>query len=340
MDYNEVLSKAREILAPDCAVCRECNGVSCRGKVPGVGGKGTGNSFIRNYDYLTSVKIVMDTIYHNKGQDTSIELFNHTFKGPIFAAPIGGMNVNYNNVISELDYTTAVVTGMAKSGCAAFTGDGADDNYFYASLDPIRSVNGVAVTTLKPWKNDRVFEKMKAAEEAGVMAISMDIDSAGLVHLAKSGKPVFSKTIEELSEIVSNTKLPFMPKGIMSAKGAEKAAMTGAYGIVVSNHGGRVLDYTPATCEVLSEIRRAVGNKMKIFVDGGIRSGADVFKALALGADAVLIGRPYAIMAIGNGADAVQMYTEKLINELKDVMLMTGCSTLDDITIDKIRVTK
>src|SRR5687767_1871418 len=104
MDYNEVLNKAREILAPNCAVCRECNGVSCRGKVPGVGGKGTGNSFIRNYDYLTSIKIVMDTIYQNKGQDTSIELFGHTFKGPIFAAPIGGMNVNYNNVISELDY--------------------------------------------------------------------------------------------------------------------------------------------------------------------------------------------------------------------------------------------
>ncbi len=79
---------------------------------------------------------------------------------------------------------------------------------------------------------------------------------------------------------------------------------------------------------------------MKILVDGGIRTGADVFKALALGADAVLIGRPYAIMAIGNGADAVQMYTEKLINELKDVMLMTGCSTLHDITIDKICVTK
>jgi isopentenyl diphosphate isomerase/L-lactate dehydrogenase-like FMN-dependent dehydrogenase len=338
MDYKEVLNKAREILAPHCMVCRECNGVSCRGKVPGVGGKGTGNSFIRNYEYLANVKIVMDTIYENRGQDTSTELFGHTFKAPIFAAPIGGINVNYNNVLSELDYATAVVTGTVKAGCAAFTGDGADDNYFNAPLTPIKSVNGMAVPTLKPWKNEKVLEKIKIAEEAGVMALAMDIDSAGLVHLAKSGKPVFSKTVRELGEITASTNIPFIPKGIMSAQGAEKAAETGAYGIVVSNHGGRVLDNTPATCEVLPEIRQAVGNKVKVFVDGGIRTGADVFKALALGADAVLIGRPYAIMAVGNGADAVQLYTEKLINELKDVMLMTGCSALDDITPDRVLV--
>jgi isopentenyl diphosphate isomerase/L-lactate dehydrogenase-like FMN-dependent dehydrogenase len=107
---------------------------------------------------------------------------------------------------------------------------------------------------------------------------------------------------------------------------------------VVSNHGGRVIAETPATCEVLPEIRRAAGDRLKIFVDGGIRSGADVFKALALGADAVLIGRPYSVAAFGGGADGVALYTEKIGRELVGAMLMTGCKTLADITPDKVSV--
>lgn len=336
MDYNEILIKAREVLNPICKVCKECNGVVCKGQTPGVGGKGTGNGFIRNYEFLSRVKIVMDTIYTDMGQNTEIELFNHNFTAPIFAAPIGGLGVNYNNLLTELDYATRVVTGTAKAGCAAFTGDGAVDTVFTEPLIPIKDMNGIGIPTLKPWVNEKVFKKIKLAEKVGVLALSMDIDSAGLVHLAKSGNPVSSKTIDELKEIVAFTKLPFIIKGIMSVKGALKAAETGAYGIVVSNHGGRVLDNTLATCEILPEIKQALGNKMKIFVDGGIRTGADVFKALALGADAVLIGRPYATMAFGNGADAVELYTNKLIFELKEVMIMAGCSNLEDITRDKI----
>ena len=336
MNYNQILQKARKRLIQVCKVCKECNGVACRGKVPGVGSKGTGNAFIRNYEYLSQVKIVMDTIYEELGHDTTIELFNHTFKAPIFAAPIGGMDINYSGIISEREFATAVVTGTARAGCAAFTGDGADDSYFTEPLLPIRNMNGIGIPTLKPWKNEKILEKIKIAEKVGVLGFAMDIDSAGLIHLAKSGKPVSSKSVEELKEIISYTKLPFILKGVMSVKGAEKAALTGAYGIVVSNHGGRVLDNTLATCEVLPEIRQAVGHKIKIFVDGGIRTGADVFKALALGADAVLIGRPYVIMACGNGADGVELFTNKLIYELKEVMIMTGCKSLDDITNDKI----
>lgn len=338
MDYNDILKRAKDKLAPHCMVCKECNGVYCKGKVPGVGAKGTGQGFIRSYQYLANVKIEMDTIYEFKGQDTSIELFGHSFKAPIFAAPIGGMMFNYNDAISELDYAEAVVSGTVKAGCAAFTGDGADDICYEAPLAPIKAVNGIAIPTLKPWENERVLKKMKMAEEVGAMAFAMDIDSAGLVHLAKSGTPVFSKTVEDLREIVNYSKAPFVIKGIMTVKAAEKAIQTGAYGIVVSNHGGRVLDNTPATCEVLPEIKQAVGDDMKIFVDGGIRTGADIYKALALGADAVLIGRTYAIAAVGGGADGVKLYTEKLIHELKETMIMTGCSTLADITPDKVRI--
>ena len=124
----------------------------------------------------------------------------------------------------------------------------------------------------------------------------------------------------------------------MTAAAAQKALRAGAYAIVVSNHGGRVMDYGLSTAEVLPEIRAAVGADTKIFVDGGVRTGDDVFKMLALGADAVLIGRPYVIAAYGGGAEGVQLYTEKLKAELKDAMTMTSCKSLQEITRDKIRL--
>jgi tryptophan synthase alpha subunit len=115
--------------------------------------------------------------------------------------------------------------------------------------------------------------------------------------------PAGSKTTEELRKIAQCAGKPFIIKGIMTARGAKKAMVAGASGIVVSNHGGRVLDNCPSTAEVLPEIVDAVGGRMTILVDGGIRSGMDVFKALALGADGVLIGRPFVTMVYGGGAE-------------------------------------
>ena len=336
MTYQELLENARKRMAPQCRVCKECNGVVCKGEIPGTGGKGSGAAFKICIDFLNSVKIKLDTIYENEGQDTSIELFGENFKYPFFVAPIGGMNLNYNGAMTEAEYVEAVVDGSIKAGTAAFTGDGANDSLFLDSLPVIKKVNGRAVPTIKPWKNDKAIEKIKLLEEVNAMAFAMDIDSAGLINLALAGKPVSAKSVKELSEIVSSTNVPFIIKGVMTTEGAKKALEAGAYGIVVSSHGGRVLEHAPATCAVLPEIREAVGDKLKIFVDGGIRSGADVFKAIALGADAVLIGRPYVIAAHGGGAEGVEMYTEKIGAELRDIMIMSGCKNIKDITRDKI----
>jgi len=338
MNYNELLERAREKMAPNCRVCKECNGLACKGEIPGTGGKGNGNAFKICLDFLASVKINMDTIYKNEGQDTSISLFGRNFKYPFFAAPIGGMSLNYNGSITEAEYIEAIVRGTIKAGNAGFTGDGPADNLFLDSLPIIKEADGRAVPTLKPWKNDKVLEKIKMIEEVNAMAFAMDIDSAGLINLALAGKPVSAKTVEELKELTESTKIPFIVKGVMTAKGAIKAYEAGAYGIVVSSHGGRVLADAPATCAMLPEIKEAVGDKIKIFVDGGIRSGADVFKALALGADAVLIGRPYAIAAFGGGAEGVELYTEKIGAELRETMIMTGCKNISDITRDKIKM--
>lgn len=338
MNYQELLEKAREKMAPNCRVCKECNGVVCKGEIPGTGGKGNGNAFKVCVDFLASVKINMDTIYEDEGQDTSISLFGKDFNYPFFAAPIGGMSFNYNGAITEAEYAEYIVNGTINAGNAAFTGDGAQDSLFLDCLPIIKAANGLAVPTIKPWKNDKAIEKIKLAEEVNAMAFAMDIDSAGLINLALAGKPVSAKSVEELKELADSTKIPFIVKGVMTAKGAEKAVQAGAYAIVVSSHGGRVLADAPATCAMLPEIRAAVGDKIKIFVDGGIRSGADVFKALALGADAVLIGRPYVIAAFGGGAEGVELYTEKIGAELRETMIMAGCKNISDITRDKIRL--
>ena len=122
----------------------------------------------------------------------------------------------------------------------------------------------------------------------------------------------------------------------MTVRGARKAAEAGAAAIVVSNHGGRVLDQTPATAEVLEDIVQAVGGQLTILVDGGIRSGVDVFKALALGADGVLIARPFVTAVYGGGADGVRAYVDQLEAELADTMVMCGAHSIGEITRDMV----
>lgn len=337
MSYQEVLQKAKENIGTKCKVCKACNGVACRGEIPGTGGKGTGSSFVRNSTKLDEIKLNMDTIYNYKEQDTSVELFGKRFKYPIFAAPVGGLNLHYSDKLNDGTYSRAIIEGCKQAGTAGFTGDGVKAENYDLPLKAIVEAGGWGVPTIKPWGLEEVLEKVEKADKAGVLAVAMDVDAAGLAVLGAAGKPVRPKSVEELKRIVGSTKLPFIVKGIMTVKGALKAVEAGAYGIVVSNHGGRVLDHTPATVEVLPEIAEAVGGKVKIFIDGGIRSGIDVFKVLALGADAALIGRPYAVAAYGGDAEGVALYTEKLGGELREAMTMTGAETLSDINKEMIR---
>ena len=210
------------------------------------------------------------------------------------------------------------------------TGDGESKDCYTSGIDAIKAAGGLGVPTIKPWGVKDIIDKIKIAEDAGAVAVAMDIDAAGLPVLAKD-KEIGPKSVDDLHQIVKSTKLSFIVKGIMTAASAEKALEAGVYGIIVSNHGGRVLDHTPSTVEVLPEIVKCVGGKIKILIDGGIRTGIDVFKAMALGADAVLIGRPYAIAAYGGGDKGVAMYTEKVGTELIQTMIMTGRQSLNDI---------
>ena len=206
-----------------------------------------------------------------------------------------------------------------------------------AACDAIGAVGGIGVPTVKPWNMELVKEKLELCKKAGCFAIAMDIDAAGLPFLKNMNPPAGSKTVEELSEIAKIAGVPFIVKGVMTVAGALKAKEAGAAGIVVSNHGGRVLDQCPATAEVLADIVDALKDSgMKIFVDGGIRTGVDVFKALAIGADAVIIARPFVTAVFGGAEEGVQAYVDKIGAELEDTMTMCGAKTLADITRDMV----
>lgn len=336
MDYKELMNNARKVMKPNCRVCPDCNGIACKGEIPGLGGKGSGHGFIDARNYFKSVKLLMDLIHDPYEVDSSIELFGKKLSAPFFLAPIGGMAVNYNGYFKENEYIDLIVKQMKDLGSLAFTPDGQGDEVFLKSLETIKENDGIAVPTVKPWGKEKIIEKLLLCKKYGAIASACDIDSCGNLNLKNAGKKVYPMGEETLREIVDESKIPFIVKGIMTTEAALKCKDAGCYGVVISNHGGRVIDDSLAPASRVEEIRKAVGNDFKIFVDSGIRSGYDVFKCLALGADAVLIGRPFITALHGDRNEGVGIYYKKILSELEDAMSMTGAKNLKDITRDKI----
>ena len=337
MDYNEILKNARECSGPYCKACPVCNGMACRTQVPGPGGKGTAATMLRNYQKWQEVCINMDTICENAPIDTTFTLFGRKFAAPIFAAPVGAMKLHYGDKYDDLTYNDILVSSCAQAGIAAFTGDGTNPDVMTMATKAIGNADGCGVPTIKPWNIDTIKEKMAQAKASGCFAVAMDVDAAGLPFLKNMTPPAGSKSVAELAEIVKLAERPFIVKGVMTVKGALKAKEAGAAAIVVSNHGGRVLDQCPATAEVLPEIAAALkGTGVKVLVDGGIRTGVDVFKALALGADGVLIGRPFVTMVYGGGSEGPAVLVNKLQAELADTMAMCGAHNLAEIRRDML----
>ena len=337
MTYQELLEQARTCIGSYCKACPVCNGKACKNQIPGPGAKGVGDTAIRNYDMWQNIRVNMDTICENIPVDTSLSIFGKTFKYPFFAGPVGAVNLHYGDKYNDMTYNNILVKACADAGIAAFTGDGVNPDVMLHATKAIEAAGGVGVPTIKPWNLETIREKMELARVSGAFAVAMDVDAAGLPFLKNMTPPAGSKSIADLGEISKMTAAPFIVKGVMTVKGALKAKKAGASAIVVSNHGGRVLDQCPSTAEVLPEIASAVGNSMKIFVDGGIRSGTDVFKALAMGAHGVIICRPFVTALYGGGEEGVQMYINKIGAELEDTMAMCGAHSLAEITADMIR---
>ena len=337
MTYQQVIQQARGQMGP-CKACPVCDGKGCRGTIPGPGAKGIGDTAIRNYNAWQAVRLNMDTICASGQPDTRCSLLGQQFSLPVFAGPVGAVQLHYGRKYNDIDYNDILVPACREAGILAFTGDGADPAVMVAACGAVKQCGGFGIPTVKPWDAATIAEKMALVRDARALAVAMDIDAAGLPFLKNHVPPAGSKTVAELREIIAAAGVPFLIKGIMTVCGAQKALEAGAAGIVVSNHGGRVLDGTPATAEVLPEIAAAVGGRALVLVDGGIRTGLDVFRALALGADAVLIARPFVTAVYGAGADGVRSYVAQLQAELADAMSMCGARSLADISRDMVRL--
>ena len=337
MTYQEILDLSRANMGPYCKSCKVCNGLACKNTVPGPGAKGLGTGAIRNYQKWQELCVNMDTICENGPADTGFDFFGHRLAIPVMAGPVGAMQLHYGDKYDDIAYNDLLVSACAQAGIVAFTGDGTNPAVMEGAVKAIAANGGAGVTTIKPWNRDEVFRKLDMARASGAFAIAMDIDAAGLPFLKNLTPPAGSKTVEELREIAEYARVPFILKGIMTVRGAEKAAKAGAKAIVVSNHGGRVLDQCPATAEVLPEIVDAVGDDVMVLVDGGIRTGMDVFKALALGAKGVLVARPFVNMVYGGGMEGPAALVQKLKAELEDTMLMCGAHSLSDINRSMVR---
>ncbi len=336
MDLATIREIARQKLSPACKVCPECNGVACAGKVPGMGGVGTGRSFHNNMEALAACRLHMRTVHDVVEPNKKCTILGMDLALPVIGAAIGGISFNANNVMPEVDYCRTVVEGCKSAGVICMTGDGPVATVFDSGLTACRESGGYAIPIIKPREPEAVIEMANRAAEAGAPAFGMDIDAAYLVNMKRAGQPVFPKTVDQLAKIKRETKIPFIVKGIMSPIDAELCCQAGVDAIVVSNHGGRALDDLPGTAEVLPEIADVVDGRLTILVDGGIRSGGDILKMLALGADAVLVGRPLMVGAAGGGAEGVAFMINKMANELEAAMILTGTADVADVDPDVI----
>lgn len=325
---KEINARARELMKGFCRVCPVCDGRACAGEVPGMGGLGTASSFQDNVRALAEIKLNMRCLHDAAEPDLGLSLLGFDLSMPVLAAPIGGVSFNMGDGMPEQEYITAKLTACAEAGALGCTGDGVPDFIHESGFAAIKTVQGRGIPFIKPWEDDELFTKLDKALAAGATVVGMDVDAAGLVTLRKMGRPVSPKPAAKLAEVIRRTQAGFVVKGVMTPDEARLCVDAGAAGIVVSNHGGRVLDGAPGTARVLPDVAAAVRGQTAVLVDGGIRSGGDVLKMLALGADAVLIGRPFSVAVLGGGEDGAAQYLAKIRQELIQAMVLTGTASV------------
>ena len=341
MGYRELAAAARGHMGPVCKACPTCNGRACGGGVPGPGAKGSGTVAIRNFEAWERWRLVMDTLYASDGSDPdpSCDFLGRRLSLPLMVAPLGDVHRHYGDELDDLDYNGMVLRAAKAEGTLAWTGDGLRPEVHERACGLIAGLGGAGIPTIKPWSMGAVLKKLEPALAAHPAAVAMDVDGAGLPFLRGQQPPAGPKDVAQLRELADachGAGVPFVAKGILGPRGALKALEAGVDAIVVSNHGGRVLDGVPATAEVLPSVVDAVGGELCVLVDGGIRSGVDLFRALALGADAALVCRPVAVAAFGGREEGVRAYLAQLRAEFVDAMAMCGARGVAEVTRDML----
>ena len=165
MTYQEGLANARTCSGPYCKACPVCNGRACGSQMPGPGSKGIGDTAMRNYDAWKRIRVNLDTIALNCNPDTSFDFFGHEMKYPIFAGPVGAVNLHYGDKLDDVAYNNILVSACADAGIAAFTGDGTNPDVMKAACAAISANGGIGIPTVKPWDVNTLKEKFGALRD-------------------------------------------------------------------------------------------------------------------------------------------------------------------------------
>lgn len=309
-------------------------------------------TYKRNEEAFKNIYLETSTLEDLKGANTKIELFGETYKTPIFVAPVAYQKLfDANGEISTVLGANAMNIPMCVSSFSSSTFEEISSYanhplWFQLYIQPNMNTNlkliekaqnlgfkALVITIDAPISGIRNSEQRAGFNlPDGIRAINIETP----IQTTTNFENVFDivpvlPTWKDIEFIKQNTKLPVILKGITSISYAKKAIEIGIDGIIVSNHGGRTIDTLPSTIELLPKIAKVVENKIPILFDGGIRRGSDIIKAIALGASAVMIGRPIMYALATAGALGVAHTLKILKEELEVSMIFTGCKDIEAI---------
>lgn len=292
--------------------------------------------------------------------DLSTTVLGYKISMPIMVAPTAMQKMAH----PEGEYATARAAAAANTAMIL-------SSWSTSSVEEVASTGpGLRFFQLYVYKDRHVVAQLvRRAERAGFKAIALTVDTPRLgrreadiknrftlpphltlknfegLDLGKMDKSNDSglasyvagqidRTLEwkDVKWLQTITKLPILVKGVMTAEDARLSVQHGAAGIIVSNHGARQLDYVSSTIDALEEVVKAAQGRIPVFLDGGVRRGTDVFKALALGASGIFIGRPVVFSLAVNGEAGVRNVLQMIRDEFELTMALAGCRSLKEIT--------
>lgn len=279
----------------------------------------TSNSDKITRDYFDS--LLLESRYIDSDlPSTKLELYGRSFDTPVMTAALSHLGNTAEN--GMVIYAQAA----AKSNAVHWVGMGEDKE-----LEEITATGAATIKIIKPHAdNKEVFRKIEHAKKAGCFAVGMDIDhafngSGGYDNVL--GLDMKPKSTEELADFVKAAEIPFIVKGVLSTKDAEKCLKAGCKGIQLSHHHG-IMQYAVPPLMMLPEILQVTRGEIPVFIDCGIESGMDVYKCLALGATAVSVGR-HLMPILKKGPDATAARIKEMTGELAATMARTGVKNLN-----------
>ena len=296
------------------------------------GGTETEFTLRRNQSAFEKIMLRLRVIHGLDTANTGVNILGQPLKTPVIVAPFANMG----RVHPEAE--RAIAKGAEKVGAMMFLGSA-------STHSPERIAEGGSPPMVwigEPLKDrKKLLTLMNQAEKAGCCAVGLCADDFMGIKIKDRLIPLqnASLSMEEIREVRKETSLPFILKGIMTVEDALKAVDAGANAIVVSNHGGRVLDCCQSSIEVLPEIVSAVGGKIEVLIDGGFRRGTDVLKALALGAKGVLVGRPVCWGLAAAGAEGVAQVLQRMTGELIRTMILTNVPDASNVPRNTVILT-